>query len=137
MLRAFFDVAVCPPRLRRGDLSRHLKMITSRGLLDANAVLGYDAGRRILALAEGLMKKSRYIRAARDMSIAFGVFLAVAWAQAPVPATGVRYAQISESDMKQWLSYLASDELQGRQVFTEGYGRASQYVADQLKSWGV
>jgi hypothetical protein len=78
------------------------------------------------------------------MSIAFAVFLAVAWgqpwrllAQGPAPATGVRYSQVSENDLREWLSYLASDELQGRQVFTEGYGRATQYVADQLKSWGV
>jgi glutamate dehydrogenase/leucine dehydrogenase len=78
------------------------------------------------------------------MTIAFSVFLAVAWgqpwrllAQGPAPATGVSYSKISETDMKDWLSYLASDELQGRQVFTEGYGRATQYVADQLKSFGV
>jgi Peptidase family M28 len=90
------------------------------------------------------MRASRYRQAAQDMSIAFGVFLAVAWgqpwrllAQGPAPASGVRYAQISENDLREWLSYLASDELQGRQVFTEGYGRATQYVADQLKSWGV
>ena len=90
------------------------------------------------------MNMARYIRAARDISIAFAVFLAVAWgqpwrllAQAPAPATGVRFSQVSESDTREWLSYLASDELQGRQVFTEGYGRASQYVADLLKSWGV
>ena len=90
------------------------------------------------------MKVARYRRAARDMLIGFGVFLTVAWgqpwrllAQGPVPATGVRFSQISETDMREWLTYLASDELQGRQVFTEGYGRASQYVADLLKSWGV
>ena len=87
---------------------------------------------------------ARYKQAARDMLIAFGVFLTVAWgqpwrllAQGPAPATGVRFSQVSESDMREWLTYLASDELQGRQVFTEGYGRASQYVADLLKSWGV
>ena len=33
--------------------------------------------------------------------------------------------------------YLASDELQGRQIFTEGYGLAAQYIADHLKAWGV
>lgn len=90
------------------------------------------------------MKRSRYTQAARNMTIAFSVFLAVAWgqpwrllAQGPAPATGVTYSKISETDMKDWLSYLASDELQGRQVFTEGYGRATQYIADQLKSFGV
>jgi hypothetical protein len=78
------------------------------------------------------------------MVLGVGVFLAVVagqpWrllAQAPTPATGVRYAQVVESDLKEWLSYLASDELQGRQVFTEGYGRATQYIAERLKSFGV
>jgi hypothetical protein len=62
---------------------------------------------------------------------------AIALAQAPHPAAGVKYAQISPADMKEWLSYLASDELQGRQMFTEGYGLAASYVADHLKAWGV
>ena len=57
-------------------------------------------------------------------------------AQAPEPARA-RYAQISQADLKEWLTYLASDTLQGRQVFTEGYGLASAYVADHLRSWGV
>jgi Peptidase family M28 len=59
------------------------------------------------------------------------------FAQAPEPAKGVKYAQISPADMKEWLSYLSSDELQGRQVFTEGYGLAAAYVADHLKEWGI
>jgi hypothetical protein len=57
-------------------------------------------------------------------------------AQAPAPARA-RYAQISQADLKEWLTYLASDTLQGRQVFSEGYGLASAYVADRLRSWGV
>src|SRR4051812_2478964 len=39
--------------------------------------------------------------------------------------------------MKQWLTYIASDELQGRQVFTEGLALAGSYIADHLKEWGV
>src|SRR6185436_2483001 len=58
-------------------------------------------------------------------------------AQAPQPATGVKYAQVSADDLKEWLTYLASDELLGRQVFTEGYGLAAQYIADHLKQWNV
>ncbi|HEY1307458.1 MAG TPA: M28 family peptidase [Vicinamibacterales bacterium] len=58
-------------------------------------------------------------------------------AQAPEPSKGIKYAQINPADLKEWLTYLASDELQGRQVFTEGYGLAASYVADRLKSWGV
>jgi len=58
-------------------------------------------------------------------------------AQGPQPAKGVKYASINPAEMKEWLTYLASDELQGRQVFTEGYGLATAYVADHLKAWGV
>ena len=90
------------------------------------------------------MTKARYGQLARDMAFGIAVLLTVAWgqpwkllAQSPAPATDVRFSQINESDMREWLSYLASDELQGRQVFTEGYGRATQYIADQLKQFGV
>jgi len=58
-------------------------------------------------------------------------------AQGPRPAAGVKYAQVSPFEMKEWLSYLSSDELQGRQIFTEGYGLAAAYVADHLKEWNV
>ena len=34
-------------------------------------------------------------------------------------------------------SYIASDELQGRQIYTEGLGLAAAYIADHLKEWGV
>jgi hypothetical protein len=39
--------------------------------------------------------------------------------------------------MKEWLSYIASDQLQGRQVYTEGLGLAASYIAEHLKAWGV
>jgi hypothetical protein len=45
-------------------------------------------------------------------------------AQAPVPSK-VRFAAISETDMREYLGYLASDALQGRQIYTEGYGLAA------------
>ena len=76
-------------------------------------------------------------------ALAVAACAAAAWepwtllAQAPEAAKGVKYAQISPADMKEWLSYLASDELQGRQVFTEGYGLAASYIAEHLKAWGV
>ena len=58
-------------------------------------------------------------------------------AQAPAPASGVKFATINPADMKEILTYLASDELQGRQVYTEGYGLAAAYVAERLREWGV
>jgi hypothetical protein len=45
--------------------------------------------------------------------------------------------QFSPDEMKQWLTYIASDALQGRQMLTEGLGLAGAYIADHLKSWGV
>jgi hypothetical protein len=74
------------------------------------------------------------------IAIVFAAAVSQPWrllAQAPQPAKGVKYAQISPAEMKEWLSYLASDELQGRQIYTEGYGLAAAYVADRLQSWGV
>src|SRR4029453_12977418 len=58
-------------------------------------------------------------------------------AQAPEPVKGVKFVQISPTEMKAWLDYLASDDLQGRQVFTEGYGLAASYVAERLGDFGV
>src|SRR5688572_19725044 len=86
----------------------------------------------------------------RNAAMVF-VFLTAAWTQpwkvlaqntpspapAPQPATGIKYPTINPDEMKQWLTYLASDQLQGRQIFTEGYGLAAQYVADHLRQWGV
>jgi hypothetical protein len=95
-------------------------------------------------LLEASMTRSRTKQRVQTLALGVAVFLTVVWgqpwrllAQGPAPATGVRYAQIAESDMREWLTYLASDELQGRQVFTEGYGRATQYIAERLKSFGV
>jgi hypothetical protein len=52
-------------------------------------------------------------------------------------APGKGAQSITPDELKQWLSYIASDELQGRQVFTEGLGLAGGYIADHLKEWGV
>ena len=84
----------------------------------------------------------------RNAAMVF-VLLVTAWIQpwrllaqntpptAPQPATGIKYSAINPDEMKEWLTYLASDQLQGRQIFTEGFGLAAQYVADHLRQWGV
>ena len=46
-------------------------------------------------------------------------------------------ASITPDELKEWLEYIASDELQGRRVYTEGLGLAAAYIADHLKEWGV
>jgi hypothetical protein len=46
-------------------------------------------------------------------------------------------AAISEQDLREHLTYIASDELEGRATYTEGLGLAAAYIAQHLKEWGV
>jgi hypothetical protein len=73
------------------------------------------------------------------MAVLAVVLVGVAWGPAGevVEAQRGRKAQIAEADLRQWLTYLSSDALEGRQIFTEGYGLATQYIAERLKEAGV
>ena len=44
---------------------------------------------------------------------------------------------INETDLKTWLTYLSSDELQGRRTYSEGLGIAAGYISAHLQQWGV
>ena len=44
---------------------------------------------------------------------------------------------IKSSDLKEWLSYIASDELEGRATYSAGLGLAAAYIEDHLREWGV
>src|SRR3954447_14525860 len=46
-------------------------------------------------------------------------------------------SSITPELLKTWLTYLSSDELEGRATFSEGLGLAAAYIADQLKDAGV
>lgn len=46
-------------------------------------------------------------------------------------------AAIDPNLLRQWLTYIASDDLEGRNTFSEGLGLAAAYIADQLKEAGV
>jgi hypothetical protein len=48
-----------------------------------------------------------------------------------------RQPSISQDDLRTWLTYIASDELQGRLVYSEGIGLAAAYIVEHLKEWGV
>ena len=61
-------------------------------------------------------------------------FTMATWLAAPRAA---ERGQFSPDEMKAWLTYIASDSLQGRQLFTEGLGLAGAYIAEHLKAWGV
>ncbi len=44
---------------------------------------------------------------------------------------------IRTQDLREWLTYVASDELQGRAVFSAGFGLAGAYIEDHLHEWSV
>ena len=52
-------------------------------------------------------------------------------------ATGGGLATIKSQDLKEWLSYIASDELEGRAIFSTGIGLAAAYISDHLRTWGA
>ena len=62
--------------------------------------------------------------------------LVVILAFLPVGAGGGP-ASIRRDDLKEWLSFIASDDTQGRAVFSAGLGLAAAYISDHLRVWGV
>lgn len=79
--------------------------------------------------------KSRSIRALCGALVAAVLVLqAPGLAQMRKP-TGV--SAITEADLREWLTYLASDQLQGRATYSEGLGMAASYIAGHLEAWGV
>jgi hypothetical protein len=78
------------------------------------------------------MRSRRFIV---PLLLSAAVVLGAQTATQPVATGGV--ASIQQEPLKEWLGYIASDDLQGRQVFTEGLGLAAAYIADHLKEWGV
>jgi hypothetical protein len=56
-------------------------------------------------------------------------------AQPAPPRGGIDSIQVGP--LTEWLTFLSSDELQGRATYTEGLGVAASYIAERLKEWGV
>src|SRR5436190_1053707 len=46
-------------------------------------------------------------------------------------------SSITPESLRVWLTYLSSDQLEGRATFSEGLGLAGAYIAEQLKEAGV
>jgi hypothetical protein len=61
--------------------------------------------------------------------------IAGAAAQPARSRTGIDAIQVEP--LKEWLTFLASDQLQGRRTYTEGLGTAAAYIAERLEQWGV
>ena len=72
----------------------------------------------------------------RQFGLRASVRLCVACASIGLSAAG-GVSSIRTADLKEWLSYVASDELQGRAVYTSGIGLAAAYIEDHVKAWGL
>ena len=44
---------------------------------------------------------------------------------------------VTQAQLKKYLYYIASDELEGRNTLSKGLDMAAKFIADNLKSWGV
>src|ERR1700730_12074817 len=44
---------------------------------------------------------------------------------------------ITAADLKEWLTYVASDELEGRDTYSAGLGLAAGYIQEHLRAWRV
>lgn len=66
--------------------------------------------------------------------VCFIGFTSIAFAQQP----SVKYAaSISADDLKKHLTYIASDELEGRDTGSEGQRKAADYIANHFQSLGL
>src|SRR3954466_16293087 len=89
--------------------------------------------RRILEMMSSM-------RMMRSRSLATLTFLVFVFALGGAPQTAApaeSSGAVNQSDLREWLGYIASDELEGRQVFTEGLGLAAGYIAEHLAAWNV
>ena len=78
------------------------------------------------------MRAGRKLVHATVIGVVFAAVLRLAAIAAP---TGP--AAITNDDLREWLTYLASDELEGRGLFSSGMGLAAAYIEGHLKRWGV
>ena len=74
------------------------------------------------------------LRRTAVIAVAVAAMLAIVPAQA---ATKGEKRPVDARELREWLGYIASDELQGRAVFSTGIGLAASYIEEHLRAWGV
>jgi hypothetical protein len=52
-------------------------------------------------------------------------------------APGTGNGSIDKGELKTWLSYIASDDLEGRELYSAGLGLAAAYIENHLQTWGA
>ena len=65
------------------------------------------------------------------------VTLLAAFTRLSLGAAPAPPAAVNAQDLKEWLTYISSDALEGRAVFTTGFGLAAAYIEDHLREWGA
>jgi Peptidase family M28 len=71
----------------------------------------------------------------RRSALVCAALLSVAIAGGTAASPGL--SLIKTPDLKEWLSYIASDQLQGRATYSAGLGLAAAYIEDHLREWDV
>ena len=73
----------------------------------------------------------------RRRAVSFFAVVLVAGLLPVAAASDGGLSSIKSGDLKEWLTYIASDDLQGRAVYTTGIGLAAAYIEDHLHAWGA
>src|SRR3954469_23408288 len=84
-----------------------------------------------------MMSSMSMMRSRRFATLSFLLALFVLGGAPQNAARAESSGTVQQSDLREWLGYIASDELEGRQVFTEGLGLAAGYIAGHLAEWKV
>ena len=87
-------------------------------------------------LASGSYSKPQGGSVSRRRSVICSLAVVVVLTFLPIGALGGP-ASIKSDDLKEWLSFIASDDTQGRAIFSAGLGLAAAYISDHLRVWGV
>src|SRR5262245_1405888 len=97
---------------------------------------GSNLTRSIAILQAGIVAASGGPMTRRARAVCCSTVLCLAAATIGPHAAGGA-SSIRTQDLREWLTYIASDELEGRAIYTSGLGLASAYIADHLKAWGL
>jgi hypothetical protein len=74
----------------------------------------------------------------RVLRTAVVLALLIVGAGAVLPAaTGGGLSLINRDDLREWLSYIASDDLEGRALYSTGLGLAAGYLERHVRDWGA
>lgn len=99
--------------------------------------LSWTSGRTSNGQSQIFMADWNHEAAEKALGLGQGEAKAEASAKAIQPDFGTTQADITPEDMRQHVTYLASDALDGRLTGTEGEKLATQYVADVFKDIGL